>query len=253
MKLLEAKNISVHYGSLDIVENISFSVAENEWLMIAGPNGAGKSTLINALSQAVKYDGLVQFNGKDVSKMTSAKRGRRIGVLTQDQNRGSSFTVEEIVRLGRYSYSRGIFSAFSEEDKKAVENALEITGLSSLRSQAASTLSGGEFQRTFLAQAFAQNPKILLLDEPTNHLDPAYQKQIFELIGKWVRQEGRAVVSVVHDLSLAKAFGSNALLLNGGHCVAFGGIAEVLNAENLEGVYGINMNEWFGKLLEQWH
>ena len=114
------------------------------------------------------------------------------------------------------------------------------------------TLSGGELQRTFLAQVLAQDPKLLLLDEPTNHLDLIYQKQIFALIGSWLREPGRAVVSVVHDLSLARSFGTDALLMDHGRQIAHGPAAQVLTPERLNAVYGMDVPAWMRSLYAQW-
>ena len=120
------------------------------------------------------------------------------------------------------------------------------------RSQSVLTLSGGELQRTFLAQVLAQNPKLLLLDEPTNHLDLIYQKQIFALVSRWLQTPGRAVVSVVHDLSLARAFGTDALLIDHGKAVACGSAVEVLNKKHLDPVYGMDVGAWMRGLYGQW-
>ena len=120
------------------------------------------------------------------------------------------------------------------------------------RHQSALTLSGGELQRTFLAQVFAQDPRLLLLDEPTNHLDLIYQKQVFSLISDWIKTPGRAVVSVVHDLSLAKAFGTHALLMDHGQGLACGAAAEVLSPARLDPVYGMDVAAWMQKMLSQW-
>ena len=97
-----------------------------------------------------------------------------------------------------------------------MERALEMTGLTDLRQASMLTLSGGETQRAFLAQVFAQDPRVLILDEPANHLDLNYQQQIFSLIQAWLRQPGRAVLSVVHDLSLARRYGTHAVLMHRG-------------------------------------
>ena len=133
-----------------------------------------------------------------------------------------------------------------------MEEALKRTGLTAQRGQSVLTLSGGELQRTFLAQVLAQRPRLLLLDEPTNHLDLVYQKQVFELVGEWLRTPGRAVVSVVHDLSLAKAFGTRALLLDHGKTAAMGPVGEVLCPEKLDGVYNMDVSAWMRKMLGQW-
>ena len=250
--MLDVRDLTVRFGQKTAVDRLSFSVAEGDWLMIFGPNGAGKSTVLNAITQGVPYEGSVRFGGKDLRAMRAGERARSIGALAQSHFVGYAFTVEEIVRMGRYAHRDGLFSARGAGDERAVEEALERTGLTELRRRSVLTLSGGELQRAFLAQAFAQSPRLLLLDEPTNHLDLIYQKQIFALIGDWLQTPGRAVVSVVHDLSLAKAYGTKGLLLDGGREAACGDIEAATRPEALNAVYGMDVAEWMRGLLGQW-
>jgi iron complex transport system ATP-binding protein len=250
--MLEVKNLTVQYGSLKIVDDASFEVRPQEWLMVVGPNGAGKSTVISAIAQGVAYKGQIRVDGVDVSKMKPRTAARHFGVLTQNHAVGYSFTVEEIVRLGRYAFSKGMFGVKSTEDEEKVEEAIALTGLGPFRSHSVLTLSGGEMQRTFLAQLLAQDPKLLILDEPTNHLDLVYQKQIFELIREWIKAPGRAVMSVVHDLGLAKAYGTHTLLLDRGKIVAGGETAGVLTPKHLNGVYDMDVYGWMRNMLELW-
>ena len=98
----------------------------------------------------------------------------------------------------------------------------------------------------------AQDPRVLILDEPVNHLDPVYQKHIFSVIQKWLSQPGRAVISVVHDISLARRYGTHAVLMNRGRCVAQGGIEQTLTRENLTAVYDMDVYAWMRELLSQW-
>ena len=250
--MLTVEHLTVRYGDLAAVDDLSLSVSEGEWLMIAGPNGAGKSTVLNAVSQGAPYTGSVLFEGKDLKKTDSAERARCIGVLSQNHYVGYAFSVEEVVRLGRYAHRKGLFSPHKAEDEAAVEAALASTGLSELRRQSVITLSGGELQRTFLAQVFAQSPRLLLLDEPTNHLDLVYQKQLFSLISDWLKTPGRAVVSVVHDLSLAKAYGTKTLLMDHGRTAAYGPTKDVMQPRYLNEVYSMDVAEWMRSLLSQW-
>ena len=252
MKLLEVKNLSVRYGETTVVENVSFTVEAGQWLMLVGPNGAGKSTIVKAISQNAPYTGTVEYQGRDVKKYRSFELARNIGVLAQHNSVGYSFTVGEVVRLGRYSYAPGIFSKKSDADEMSVEAAMEMTGITDLVNQSVLTLSGGELQRTFLAQLFAQDPKILILDEPTNHLDLVYQKQIFALIRQWLQGEGRAVISVVHDLSLARAYGTHALLLDKANPLAYGTTEDVFLPENLNKAYRMDVRGWMQDMLGQW-
>ena len=251
--MLDVRNLSVRYGGLTVVDRVSFAVEPGRWLMLVGPNGAGKSTIVNAVSCGVPYTGEILLAGKSVLRYKPYELARRLGVLMQSHSVSYAYTVGEVVRLGRYAYAPSAFSPRCKEDAAAVDRAIAETGLTPLINQSVLQLSGGELQRVFLAQLFAQNPSLLLLDEPTNHLDLVYQKQTFALLSEWVRVPGRAIVSVVHDLSLAARYGTHALLLNRGKTVAYGEMADVLTRENLARAYDMDVFSWMQTLLKQWN
>ncbi len=250
--MLQGEHITVRYGSFTVVDDLSFRLEEGQWLMLAGPNGAGKSTLIETISQGAPYSGSILWKDQDIRKLKPAQLARNIGVLAQKNNVGYAYTVEEVVRLGRYAYKAGLFSGRDDDGKAEVEKALDITGLTELRHASMLTLSGGEMQRVFLAQVFAQNPQVLILDEPANHLDLKYQQHIFSLIREWLKEPGRAVLSVVHDLSLARKYGTHAILLDHGKTVSRGLIADVMTPDNLKQVYGMDVYAWMQEMLSQW-
>ena len=248
--MLQVQGLSVNSGGRTILDGVSFALEAGQWLMLAGPNGAGKSTLLSAIGQSAPYAGQITLEGRDVRTLKPAKLAREIGVLTQKHQAGYAFTVDEVVRLGRYAYRGGPLG--EADDGAQVERALAQTGMTALREQSILTLSGGELQRAFLAQVFAQDPRVLLLDEPANHLDLVYQKRIFSLIQAWLAQPGRAVLSVVHDLSLARRYGTHALLLHQGKCVSHGKLADVLTPDNLRQVYEMDVYGWMRDALKQW-
>lgn len=250
--MLKADNVTVRFDRHTVVDGLSFQLQEGQWLMLVGPNGAGKSTLIHAVAQGVPYTGRMELDGRDLRRYKPAQLAKKIGVLSQQHTVGYAYSVEEVVGLGRYAHAAGFLSGKDEGGEAQVEQALEVTGLKALRHASVLTLSGGELQRTFLAQVFAQNPQILLLDEPANHLDLVYQKHIFSLIQAWVKQPGRAVLSVVHDLSLARRYGTHAILMNQGRCVAQGRMDEVLTPEQLRAVYEMDVYQWMRDMLETW-
>lgn len=250
--MLKAENITVRYGEQTVVDQLSFHLHEGQWLMLVGPNGAGKSTLIETISQGVPYTGSIELEGKNIRQYKAAQLARKIGVLSQKNTVGYAYSVEEVVGLGRYAYTSNFIASRDDDGKDQVEQALALTGLTELRNASVLTLSGGELQRTFLAQVFAQNPQILILDEPANHLDLIYQKHIFSLIQDWLQQPKRAVISVVHDLSLAKKYGTHAVLMNHGRCAAQGKISDVLTPERLQSVYDMDVYQWMRDMLEQW-
>ena len=250
--MLTGDHITVRYGNFTAVDDLSFQLHEGEWLMLAGPNGAGKSTLIETIARGTAYTGRIQWNHEELRTLKGSEFAKRIGVLSQKNNVGYAYTVEEIVGLGRYAYKGGLFSGKDEQGTVQVEKALEMTGLTELRHASVLTLSGGEMQRVFLAQVFAQNPQVLILDEPANHLDLKYQKHIFSLIREWLKEPGRAVLSVVHDLSLARRYGSHAILMDHGRSISQGVIREVMTPDHLQQVYGMNVYEWMQEMLSQW-
>ena len=251
--MLQGKNISVQYGAQTAVHQVSFTLQPGQWLMLAGPNGAGKSTLIRAIAQTIPYTGRITLDGNDLRSLRPAERAKQIAVLSQHHSAQYGYTVEEIVQLGRYAHRKGFLSSKPDGEDPCVDDALSLTGLTEYRRRSVLTLSGGELQRVFLAQVFAQSPKVLLLDEPANHLDLPYQQHIFSLLSQWLQTSGRAVLSVVHDLSLAKKYGTHALLMHQGNYVAYGETDAVLTASNLQAVYGMDVYAWMQDLLSQWN
>lgn len=253
MTLLEAAGVTVRYGETIVLRDLGFTLEEGQWLMLAGPNGAGKSTAVRALSGQLPFDGTVRCLGQSIRRMRPRALARQLGVLAQSHDLGYAFTPREVVLLGRYAYTKGVFGGRDPDCERAVASALETTGLTALADRPVTALSGGELQRVFLAQLFAQDPKILLLDEPTNHLDLVYQKQLLELLRVWIRSPGRGVISVVHDLRLARAYGSDALLLREGQTVAAGPPEEVFSPANLALAYDMDVAGWMRDLDRRWH
>ena len=250
--MLNVKNLSVSISNKRIVEGVSFELNEHDILMVIGPNGAGKTTLIRALMGAIPYEGDVYLCGEKISNLKPVQMAKLIGVLTQKHQPQFAHSVYEVVSLGRYAYRDSLFGGLNSKDKTSIEEALFLTGVDKLREQSVLTLSGGELQRVFLAQLFAQDPSILVLDEPTNHLDIQYQIAIFDIIKKWSEQKDRAVIAIVHDLNLAYSYGNKAILMDMGKVYYKGEIEDVLSKENLKAVYKVDIANWMKSLLDHW-
>lgn len=249
--MLRVENLGVSFGQSKILRGIDFEIGENDWLMIIGPNGAGKTTITNAIAQGVAYTGDIYLDGKDLRTMRAKDRARLLGVLMQAHYVAYSYSVKEVVALGNYARAGGIF----EKDplgQAEVEKALEATGLKGYQDRSVLSLSGGELQRVFLSQILLQDPRLMILDEPTNHLDLVYQEAIFNLVDKWKEKEGRSVISVVHDLKLARMFGTKVLLIKDGQVYAYGPTEEVMTRENLQAVYSMDVYGWMEKLNRNW-
>lgn len=252
-RILSVDNVHVKIENKTIVEGVSFHVDENDFLMIIGPNGAGKSTLIKAVMQICAYSGDIMLYSRDVRHIHSKELAKKVGVLSQKHSPQFSHSVYEVVSLGRYAYQKGLLGRLSNEDEDRIDEAMCLTGVKDLKNQSVLTLSGGELQRVFLAQLFAQDPALLILDEPANHLDIKYQILIFDMIKKWSLSRGRAVIAVVHDLNTVYTYGTRAMLMNDGKVYQFGETDKVLSRENLRQVYQVDVAQWMQSLLSHWN
>ena len=250
--MVTARDLSVRYGEKTAVDHIGFHASAGEWWMVVGPNGAGKSSLAGALTRTVPYTGEICLDKREVKSYSSRDFARKVGMLSQNNSNIYAFTVEEVVSLGRYAWRSRYFGGADTEGNDRIREALEATGLAEMRGRSMLTLSGGEIQRVFLAQVMAQDPKLLILDEPANHLDLPFQQQLFGMIREWLKTPGRLAITVTHDLSTAKKYGSHAILMSEGKMVACGAIGKVMTRENLQAVYHMDIYGWMKEMLDQW-
>ncbi len=247
--MLRAEHISVRRGRKEIVRDVSFEVHDNEWLMICGPNGAGKSTLLSAVSRELPCTGSISLNDRNILQMSTRELAAQMAVLRQLSDFSYAYSVEEVVAMGRYAHRS--FLHTDEGGLMAIESALATVHMTGRRRQSILTLSGGERQRVLLAQVLCQQPQVLLLDEPGNHLDLGFQQELYELIDRWRQEENHLVVSVMHDLSAARKFGTHALLMADGRGI-FGRCTDVLTAEHLQGAWGMDVIGWMQSLHDAW-
>ena len=246
------QNLSVRYGAKTAADGIGFHASAGEWWMVVGPNGAGKSSLAGALTRTVPYTGAAFLDKREIREYSGREFARKVGMLSQNNSNVYAFTVEEVVSLGRYAWRNRYFGDPDAEGKDRIQEALEATGLAEMRHRNMLSLSGGECQRVFLAQVMAQDPQVMILDEPANHLDLPFQQQLFGMIRTWLETPGRLAITVTHDLSIAKRYGTHALLMSGGKSVAQGRVQEVLTPGNLEQAYDMDIYGWMRELLKEW-
>lgn len=252
MRKLEATDLTVRRNGKTLLRETGFDLEAGTWLAIVGPNGAGKSTLMRALAGEWSHEGRLTVDDQPLCRMKQRKRALLLGLMDQGNFSQFAFTVEEVVRMGRYPYRRGFLNGKDPEEDVAVEQALEDTGLSALRHRSILTLSGGERQRCALAQALCHQPQVLMLDEPANHLDLSFQKELYEIIDRWRQQPGRAVITVLHDLSVARCFVDRALVLYGGRAIAYGPVREAMSDDVLRAVWGMDVASWMREMGKVW-
>ena len=237
MTVLEGRNVSIRFGKKPIHTDVTFSIKEGELVAITGPNGAGKTTLLRTIAGLIPSSGEVILGERPLKDWTSRERARRLAFVRQNQEISFGFTVMELVLLGR-SPHRGWLEAFTREDHQIATDALESVALSGYEERKLSELSGGEYQRVRLAQALAQDPEILLLDEPTTHLDIHHQLDLLHRV-RALADDGRTIISAIHDLPLAARFADRILVLNEGRLVADGTPENVLTPDLIRTVFRV--------------
>ncbi|MCD8009060.1 MAG: ABC transporter ATP-binding protein [Clostridiales bacterium] len=201
---------------------------------VLGPNGCGKSTLFHLLCGSLKLtQGRILLDGRSIRDIPRREFARRVSIVHQYNLAPEDITVRKLVAMGRTPYHNMFSAHHTENDKKAVDRALEITDTAKYAQRPVRQLSGGQRQRVWLAMALAQDTEILLLDEITTYLDVYYQLQLLRLIAGLQREYGLTVVMVMHDINQAIEFCSQTVLMEDGHILASGGTNEIINEKNL--------------------
>ncbi len=240
MFLLESENIKFPYGKKIVLNGISLSLRKGEIAGILGPNGSGKTTLLKCLGGILKgFSGKILIEGMDIKKMNIKERAKYISYMPQFFDVPFGYTVEDIVSFGRYVYQK-------DEDiygeKEAVKRALEEANLSDRRKSLLNHLSGGEKQRVFLAQMFAQDSKIMLLDEPVSHLDIKHKISFMKILIKKVREEEKSSLIIFHDINLASFYCDKIYFVKNGKIICEGNPEEIITAENIEKLFDISVD-----------
>lgn len=227
----------MRYNGCAVLRRVSLDFSGSGMTALVGPNGAGKSTLLGIMAGLRRrYQGRCVFRGTEVSRWPRRGFAREVSFVPQTVRLEFPFTAEQVVLMGRTPYCDGLFE--SPEDRKAVERAMASTDTVAFRNRDFRTLSGGERQRVILASVLAQSPRVMLLDEPATFLDLQHQVSIYRLLSSLAR-EGILVVAVTHDLNLASAYSDRVVMLCRGEVVADATPAEVLTAETIRGVFGV--------------
>lgn len=236
--LLEAQKVSFAYNGRPVLRGVDLTVSPGQMVGVIGPNGAGKSTLIKILSRLLRPDeGRVSLGGRDLTRWGHTQLARHLAVVPQAAQLPETFTVWEVVLMGRTPYL-GLLGNESATDMAIAQRAMEETNTWHLASRLIGQLSGGERQRVVMARALAQEPRVLLLDEPTLHLDINHQLEILSLVRHLVDEQGLAVLAIFHDLNLAAQFCQELVLLRQGRVFARGCPEKVITATNIAAVYG---------------
>jgi iron complex transport system ATP-binding protein len=236
---LKIEGVNCFYESVQILEDVSFSVGTGTFLGILGPNGSGKSTLLKSIGRVLKpRKGAILLDDTDIYSMKTKDLAKNMAVVPQDSNIAFSFKAIDIVLMGRTPHLSRLETE-SAEDIAIAKQAMEYTGTGNLAERPITELSGGERQRVIIARALTQQPKILLLDEPTSHLDISNQMEIMDILKQLCIEKKLLIVGVFHDFNLAARYCDSIILLKSGKIEAAGKAIDTLTCENIKSVFGI--------------
>lgn len=236
---LSTQNLQVCRGKQEVIENLSFTLPENQVTAIVGPNGCGKSTLLNTLGRVLSpKSGHVILNGIDIHTLPSKQVAQKLALLPQETTAPEGMRVLDLVRFGRQPHQQW-FSQWSAEDQQIVKTALEAASLLDLQDRELDQLSGGQRQRAWIAMTLAQNTPLLLLDEPTSALDLGHQIEVFELIRN-LAQQGKTVAMVVHDLMNAARYATHLIAMHSGQIIAQGSPQDILTPALVYKLYQVH-------------
>lgn len=236
-RAIEVNDVCLGRNGNPILEHITFSVEEGEYLGVIGPNGGGKTTLFRIILGLVKPDsGTVLLYGQPVGQF---KERYFIGYVPQRVALSDMYfpaTVEEVVRSGR-TPRVGLFRRFGAKDRAAVDKAMEISGVSVLKNRLIGSLSGGERQRVFIARALAGEPRLLILDEPEVGVDINTQEHFYSFVDRLNSELGMTVLLISHDIDVVAHQAKTVLCLNR-RLVCHGPPKKYITEEYMQKLYG---------------
>jgi len=235
--ILACQGLALSVPGRTLCRDLAFDVHAGERWVIVGRNGAGKTTLLQTLAGLrPPAAGVVTLAGVPIAGHAPRRRAQQLGFLPQDTVDAFPATVLEIALGGRHPHIPR-WRPESAADVVRARDALAAVGMDDAAMRDVQTLSGGERRRVALAMLLAQDPDVLLLDEPTNHLDIAHEMRALELLASLARERARAVVMVLHDLTLAARYATHTVLLGGAGAEA-GPAGALLNAAKLSSLFG---------------
>ena len=237
---LKANHVLAGYDKKIIIDGIDISIPDNKISVIIGANACGKSTLLKTLARLIQpTSGEIVLDGKKISEIPPKQLARVLGLLPQSPVVPEGITVADLVGRGRFPY-QSFLKGLGKKDYEAVEEALEIMGITDLANSCVDELSGGQRQRVWIAMALAQQTDILLLDEPTTYLDITYQVEILDLLTDLNRKRGTTIVMVLHDINLSARYADYIFALHKGTLIAEGAPSEIITEGLIKKVFDLD-------------
>ncbi len=241
MELMRAKGVFFSYSGSPVLKNISISVEKGRIVSLLGPNGSGKSTLLKVLLGICRPQrGSVLFERKPISQIASREIAKRIAYVPQTHRMAFSYTVLDVVLMGRTPH-KSFFSRYSKEDERIAFQCLDRLSIVHLKDRSYTEVSGGERQLTIIARALAQGADTLIMDEPANGLDFGNQIRLLDQIAGLAR-DGYTFILSTHFPDHALWIANQVILLQGGTVVADGSPGDVMDEETVSRLYNTDIS-----------
>jgi iron complex transport system ATP-binding protein len=238
--MLTVSTLSHQYQKDFVLQDVSFELQKGDYCAIIGPNGSGKTTLLSIISGALKKQkGEIFISGKKIEDYDIKSLAKQTSVVPQRSAPVYHFSVFDMVMFGRHPYQMR-WNSYNPDDETIVVDALKKTNLLSLKDRMTSQLSGGEFQRTLIARAIAQQAPLMLLDEPLANLDIPHQFEILGILSELNRTKQTTILMVLHDVSLAMQAIPKSLLLKNGRLTYFGDTQNIVRHNLMFELFDLN-------------
>ncbi|WFF38760.1 ATP-binding cassette domain-containing protein [Moraxella nasibovis] len=236
--MIKVQNVSHNIGNLAILKNVGFELPAGQIVALIGANGAGKSTLFSLMARMNPLQGgQISFDGNDINTTSDTDMAKVVAMLAQENHIQGRLRVRELLMFGRYPYHQG---RPTQTDKDKVEEMIATFELEPLAERFLSDLSGGQRQRVLIAMVVCQDTPYILLDEPLNNLDMYHAGRLMRQM-KVLANGGKTVVIVLHDINQASQFADTVVMMKGGEVVSVGRPVDVLTAENMKTLYGVDV------------
>lgn len=238
--MIDGKDINVRYEDYHALHDLLISVKPGELMAVIGPNGCGKSTLLRTINGLLELSsGELTVDGMDVREVSLDQMAKIVSNIPTEFPPDFNLSVYEVVMLGRYPHRKSMWWE-TAEDEQVTDMAMKMFGIDHLAQRDITQLSSGERQRTLIAKAYVQQPRIMLVDEPTAHLDIRYTLEVMKYFKDLItREKDMSIVIAAHDLNSVARFCDRITMMKKGRIIACGTPEEVITAENIEKTYGV--------------
>lgn len=238
--MIEIHSIYKKYGQRPILKDINLIIPKGKVVSLVGPNGAGKSTLLSLIARLEKADnGNISIDGKTLDAYSLKTLSKKLSFLKQHHFFDLKLKVSELIAFGRFPHSQG---HLNEKDYQKIEEAIALMDLSSIRDAYIDEISGGQRQLVFLAMIIAQDTEYILLDEPLNNLDMKHAVDIMQTITRLVREFGKTVIVVIHDINFAANYSDYIIGLKDGEILCNDQTQAIVRVDVLKKLFEIDFS-----------